>query len=358
MEITEKLGQTVVHEVGQYTNVDINIMNLLGIIVSSTDKKRINTMHSGSKKVIQTGQALTIDESNKNCFPGTKVGINSPVMHLGKIRGVVGVSGTPEEVVQVSGLIRASVEIVLQQIFIQRQEHFKEREWNNWLQQLLHPEKFNEYKLRNEAEYLFHLETEKMWRVIIVKGEGIQNSIELIRRKINELKISANFTLPFLDQEVVLLVPATFRRIVNLINEIKNQYSLQIQAGVGDANYGLKGIRVSYFQAKQALDFEKDGALISFSDQWKVKRLISSISEEEYNHICTYYERLLTKLGDEFLQTIDVYMENDFSIKQTACSLHIHRNTLLYRLNQIKKKVKLDPRSFHDAFLLKIIRTK
>src|SRR5699024_12451788 len=67
--------------------------------------------------------------------------------------------------------------------------------------------------------------------------------------------------------------------------------------------FGMKGIRTSYFQANQAKSFMKDDALISFSDQWKVSRLITLIPKEEYNQVCGQYERALFSLREELLRT-------------------------------------------------------
>src|SRR5699024_5286136 len=343
----------IIHEVVQYADVDINIMNLHGIIVSSTDRNRINTVHTGSFEVLKSEKPLIINKSTQYYFPGSKSGINSPIMHLGKIRGVVVVSGLPEEVKQVSGLIRASVEIVLQQIYIQRQAQFAEREWNNWVQKLLHSNTFNENKLKDEAEYLFKIRFEEMWRVIVIEGERIHQFLESMRQEVEEQKIPANLTLSLQDEEVIVLVPANFKRISSVIKNIQTQLPTSFKAGVGGSCFGMKGIRTSYFQAKQAKSFMKDDALISFSDQWKVSRLITLIPKEEYNQVCGQYEQALFSLREELLRTVKIYFEHDFSIKQTALSLHIHRNTLIYRLYQIKEKVKLDPRSFHDAILLK-----
>jgi len=84
--------------------------------------------------------------------------------------------------------------------------------------------------------------------------------------------------------------------------------------------------------------------------------MINSISEREFNNICIDYNQRLNQLDAIYVQTIDVYLEMNCSVKATASYLHIHRNTLLYRLDQIKNKVGLDARIFNDAFILKIIR--
>ena len=54
------------------------------------------------------------------------------------------------------------------------------------------------------------------------------------------------------------------------------------------------------------------------------------------------------------LETLQGFFDNNLSITQTAKALFIHRNTLLYRLERIKKVTGLDPKKFDDAVQLKI----
>src|SRR5699024_3754394 len=98
-------------------------------------------------------KSLTITDGNIDKYEGTKKGINMPIIHRGKISGVVGVSGDPPEINQVTGLIRASVEIVLEQLYFQQQVYDQERRWNYWLQQVLHPRGYDEKELAEEAKY-------------------------------------------------------------------------------------------------------------------------------------------------------------------------------------------------------------
>lgn len=358
MDITEELGQKVIQEVTKYTDVDINIMNLEGIIVSSTDKNRINTTHLGAIQVIETGMDVTLDDYNIDDYPGTKKGVNLPIMHQNTIKGVVGVSGRPKEVTKVSGLIRASVEIVLEQIYLQRQARFHERQWNSWLQKLLHPQGFQKEELEKEAVYTLNVHPGKYWRVLVLIGTHVQKEIETIRQELKKQSINSLFVLPFLTEEVIIAIPSSFKRIEFLVKYLKRRLFHELKIGVGDLEYGVSGIRLSYFQAKQALTFAENSETIAFSEQWELKRLLVSIAAEEYTSICTKYEKRLSTLGEEYLTTLDVYFNNSFSIKETASILHIHRNTLFYRLEQIKRKTKLDPRQFEDAMLLKIIRER
>ncbi len=65
-------------------------------------------------------------------------------------------------------------------------------------------------------------------------------------------------------------------------------------------------------------------------------------------------ENMELNLDEETMTTIKKLFENNLNISETARQLYIHRNTLVYRLEKIEKKLGLDIRSFEDAMLFRI----
>lgn len=58
---------------------------------------------------------------------------------------------------------------------------------------------------------------------------------------------------------------------------------------------------------------------------------------------------------EETLGTINRFFQNNLNIAETSRQLHMHRNTLIYRLEQIQKRTGLDVRLFEDAMTFKIV---
>lgn len=56
----------------------------------------------------------------------------------------------------------------------------------------------------------------------------------------------------------------------------------------------------------------------------------------------------------ETIATLEKYISLNCNVSETAKTLYIHRNTLLYRLDKFKQETGLDVRSFEDAALVKI----
>ncbi|MBQ6712105.1 MAG: helix-turn-helix domain-containing protein, partial [Clostridia bacterium] len=59
-------------------------------------------------------------------------------------------------------------------------------------------------------------------------------------------------------------------------------------------------------------------------------------------------------LDEETLFTIQKFFENNLNVSETSRKLFVHRNTLVYRLEKIKKLTGLDLREFDNAIVLKV----
>lgn len=80
-------------------------------------------------------------------------------------------------------------------------------------------------------------------------------------------------------------------------------------------------------------------ALIYNNDIEICKKLLHNIYECEYDIIFT----------DETIHTLNTYLESNMNIASAAKKLHMHRNTLIYRLEQFYQKTNIDVRTFDGA---------
>ena len=59
-------------------------------------------------------------------------------------------------------------------------------------------------------------------------------------------------------------------------------------------------------------------------------------------------------LDPDTLETINKFFENNLNVSETSRKLYVHRNTLVYRLEKIKKITGLDLREFDHAIVFKV----
>ncbi|MCL6095648.1 MAG: helix-turn-helix domain-containing protein, partial [Actinobacteria bacterium] len=60
------------------------------------------------------------------------------------------------------------------------------------------------------------------------------------------------------------------------------------------------------------------------------------------------------KRGHDYLTTLNTYLARNLHLKETAAVLHVHVNTLRYRLRKIEELIGMDLRSSEDRFLLEL----
>jgi carbohydrate diacid regulator len=59
-------------------------------------------------------------------------------------------------------------------------------------------------------------------------------------------------------------------------------------------------------------------------------------------------------LDRETLQTVQCFFENNLNVSETSRKLFVHCNTLVYRVEKIRKLIGLDLREFDHAIVFKI----
>ncbi|MCA0971377.1 helix-turn-helix domain-containing protein [Halobacillus litoralis] len=346
MELTEELGTEIIQRLSKYIDVPINLMNHLGKIVASTDERRVGQQHGGAEAVIKSGQPQIITLEDVNMYSNTKPGVNLPIFHREALAGVVGLTGEPDRVMQAAGMTQGSVEITLEQIYIQRQTFFQERQWNYWLQRLVQSTSWDEAGLKQEAAYSLGVNVHKMWQVGVIQTDHPYEAVEAIR--IAFKNHDPLFVLPFQEDLVVACLP--YIESVQAFDKL-TEYVI----GVGQQGYSLDGIRRSFHQAKESLEIAGQKGKPAYSQSLEMERLLHHIDSKTMDEISHTYEHSLRALEPFYYETLTTFFANNLRMNQTAHSLHIHRNTLMYRLDQLEKKTGLDPRSFKDAIILQSI---
>ena len=67
-----------------------------------------------------------------------------------------------------------------------------------------------------------------------------------------------------------------------------------------------------------------------------------------------FKQESIDSLDAETLFTIQRFFENNLNVSETSRGLFVHRNTLVYRLEKIKKLTGLDLRQFDHAIVFKV----
>ena len=101
--------------------------------------------------------------------------------------------------------------------------------------------------------------------------------------------------------------------------------------------------------------FENDKMIVHY-DNLGIGRLIyqlpTTLCEMYLNEV--FKKNSIDSLDQETLYTINKFFENNLNVSETSRKLFVHRNTLVYRLEKIKKLTGLDLREFDHAIVFKV----
>jgi carbohydrate diacid regulator len=129
-----------------------------------------------------------------------------------------------------------------------------------------------------------------------------------------------------------------------------------VTIGIGQYYPDLGGLRKSYQDAKLALEV---GAKVWGTGRvYHIKQVgmfitLAGTSQDRKAELA--HQILSPLLRDEQLfKTVQTFLACGLNLTDAAEKLHIHRNTLIYRLDKTKKLINLDPRHFDDALQIKL----
>lgn len=181
---------------------------------------------------------------------------------------------------------------------------------------------------------------------------------------------------PDRQQEFVLSINETDIAIVKLVNDdiesdelieiatqieqtLKNDLYLKVTVGIGTVAHHLRELADSYKEAQVAIEvgkvFETEKTVINY-ENLGIGRLIyqlpTTLCEIFLNEV--FKKNSIDSLDQETLFTINKFFENNLNVSETSRKLFVHRNTLVYRLEKIKKLTGLDLREFDHAIIFKV----
>lgn len=137
------------------------------------------------------------------------------------------------------------------------------------------------------------------------------------------------------------------------------EFYSRVLVGIGTTVDSIKDLARSFREAQVALEvgkvFDTEKTIVSY-DNLGIARLIYQLPTT----LCEMFLKEVFKRGSiesldqETLFTIQKFFENNLNVSETSRKLFVHRNTLVYRLEKIKKLTGLDLREFDDAIVFKV----
>ena len=373
--IEARLAQDIVDRTMRIIPFNVNVMDGRGIILGSGETSRIGELHSGALLALAQNRTVEIDAATSRTLRGVKPGVNIPLTVRGQICGVVGLTGEPDTVRQFGELVRVTAEMILEQAQLigelQREKRYREE----FVFQLIH----------HGATPIADLEA---WAVRL--GVNFQRPRAVVVLELTDPELRPDQALSELQhcqqqlatsrpdvltaaispRELVILesfatlaqrAPSATQarqRLQGYEAEVGEVLTTPATMAIGVALDGIEGVALSYQSARKTLrvgrsrkpqqstfsyyDLSLPVLLSGLGSGWQAEQLRQPLLRIN----------AVDKRSGSLRRTLDAWFAHNGHPLATAKALHIHRNTLDYRLRQISELTGLDLTNTDDRLLL------
>lgn len=352
--LTKVLAEAIVSETSKVLSLNVNIMDLDGIIIASKNSSRISQFHEGALMVLKGKKDIKIFKEDTKKYQGTHEGINIPIEFNDEIVGVIGITGNPNEVEEIANIVKILAELLLKQAHLTSANEWKNIQQSLIIEELLHPF----INIANLKRMLFNLEItiEENYFVSVVEiSDQFDTSTKDYLIFMNDLvsnatlhkKMSINrYLLVFsLSAQSVDATLEHFKKFTPLVNNVKIVYTTPIT--------NITNLKAAYEECELILNLNLNikSTIINY-EHHQLEGMLSQIPSAAITKFLfnPNYRYII-----ENEQLLSTFISSNLNINIAANALFIHPNTLKYRLNKIHKETSLNARDINDLIKIKII---
>ncbi len=347
MRILTHVAQRIINEVTKVINEEVIVMNRDGYIIAASDGARIGSFHEGGKEVVRTEKKLIISAEEMKRLRGVKIGLNLPIRFQRQVIGVIGITGSKPATTRHGELIQRMTELIIEEAYAAERLDLELRGLETFVSEWLYSETMTD-DLRDRGE-IFGINMKVPRYCVLIQLEEETELIEpgieldLFKQMQTIFQIDSKHVLVrwgrgrlvFLPSAEKMTDQALYATISQAMARIEEKYSIRFKVGCSRI-YEAYELHIAYKEAKQALTMKNIEERIVFYDSFTLELALSEIKWSTKKKIV---EKVLGKLyhEQELLETLQMYFDHQLSIKETAAALHIHINTLHYRLKRIQE---------------------
>lgn len=373
MQLNTTIARQIVARTMKIIKHSVNVMDSHGRIIGSGDPERLHQKHDGAILALNNHHIVEIDHATAQQLQGVKPGINLPIIFQQQAIGVVGISGDPNEVRNYGELVKMTAELIIEQAVLMTQVEWHKRHREELVMQLINDSNLDNDQLTTIAERLeIKLDQPRIATIIkVLPQHGEAFSLENLQHLVHLLEYPERDNLVAISSvfhnEVVVLKPITTndsgwsrdleqKRVYKLLKRIGKDANYSIKIALGDYFPTIHGLAQSYLTAKATMEVAISNdkyaqQQVFFYQDHILPVLLNKIKDESwrYQQLQSPLDRL--KQHDPrgvLLKTLTAFFDQNCDLAQTCQVLHIHRNTLRYRLDKIEQQTNLKINKISD----------
>ncbi len=235
-------------------------------------------------------------------------------------------------------------------------------------------------QIKYRTELLPYFDVDGMFQIALLTTDELDAMDTVERKRLGYRmqlyleNISHNGCFFYYDSNFVLVMNDVSRKdmieiIEGMVNRVKMRMpDVPMYVGVGSCLRDISQLYVCYERAKAAVTmaYRKKMDLLYYEDMG-IYRLLYSVKDEallkemgeEPLSVLVEYDK---KHNANYVETLELYLKHDRSIQAVSEAMFTHRNTVIYRINNIKKLLNTNFDSpeeripYHVAFYIRNMR--
>ena len=231
-----------------------------------------------------------------------------------------------------------------------------------------HPDETSSYL----NDLLPHFDTDGTFQVILIAADGIDSMDTVERRRIayrmqlylTNLTHNGNFF--YYDSSFVVVMNAVdddqARHIVDSFHQrmLLKMPGFSFRIGISDQIVDISRLQTAYLRAKAAARMAKDqGRTLQYFSRMGMYQILYMVPDRALlRDFCTSRLAPLIRHDSEhhtnYVETLELFFETGGSIQAMSSQMYVHRNTIQYRMNNIKQLLDNSLESTEDRMLYMI----
>ena len=347
-------AQRIVDRAMQVIGHSVNVMTPDGMIIASGDPLRVGEIHQGARHVALRGETLAVDAHNAEQFPGVRHGVNVPITFGHQVVAVVGISGEPAKVLPFADLVKVTAELMLEHTALLELGQHRRRQIEDTLLALINGSIVPQTWLDRVG-----IDQAQPRLVLIIEPAPLPGPGDFVISLMRQLELSDKSLLlaQVAPQRLLVLIPikpsgSSAQRSMPEQSLTRLQRSLSavtyksIVIAVGQ--YIENNLQACYESALATMTHgrrESPHKKIHFYSENPVTVLWESLHPGWQQHellrplqVLRAHPRYLL-----YVRTLQAFLNANGDVQQCASVLHLHRNTIRYRLKGIEQLTGLSP---------------
>ncbi len=346
--MSNRLFQGVIHQMRDAIDRTIGVMDETSVIIACSELGRIGEVNES----VNAETMASTDTFVLNGYTYKSFGSRP------KPEFAVFVSGTDGEAVKYANLLAISLGSI-------KQYYDEKYDRSNFIKNVILDNILPGDIYLKARELRFNTDVSRVCMLIKITNKSDVSAYDVIQNlfpdKTKDFIININETDIALVKEIRndIEMKDLDKLASSIVDTLSSEYYIHCVIGIGTIVVGIKDLARSFKEAQVAMEvgkvFDTEKTIVSY-DNLGIARLIYQLPTT----LCDMFLKEVFKRGSiesldhETLFTIQRFFENNLNVSETSRKLFVHRNTLVYRLEKIKKITGLDLREFEDAIVFKV----